>query len=421
MLVTTVITHLSNSFGWVPPEPPTPPTPPPMGDDTFFEDGIFNSSLTEDGFDPENNIVTVDQSEIQQLIYEGTFKEYADNGTIVKAKVYNPDTLDNWNFINNKIEYQHYYNESGSGFGGEYTLIPIKNWDTSSYKYFNIQYSVNNTSEDGRTLYGPSFALGRYDDTTQSYILYSGQEEVESLTPIESNIFSIDMANFPAIDVLVLIAYANENNRGYNFDITKTWVSEELPAQPFWINSPGVSPVHSINGNYPYLVPDAEQEHVYDIVGDFQGIAGSTDVGIDTIKIKVLNYTIDGIRYFIPLLDSNEESEYNCVDIIYGAASDENITCRFTIDTYYGSIFNFTLPMNIDNSNKNVYTYAGADTFPLQNGTFTPVMYCGFAYIDENNIIHHKGKAIDLDYLEQLHIEDLYGLHLPPEWLTPAN
>lgn len=431
MPVTTVITHLSNDYGWVPPIPPTPPAE----DTIFFENGVFNSNLVADGFDFNNNFeVFTDQEEIQSLLSEGTYKQYADNGTIAKIKYSDPSSSDDCNLSNNKIRYQHFYDDEGTPrYVGESILIPIKNWilpPSSYYSFLNFEISINCDSEG---ISGNDIALyyGRYNESTHSYI-FSREAGYVSPCPIDSIIISliIPPLNQPyAIDILCIEnARAASIERNYNFEISKIWVTNNsLPPQSFWINSPGASPIQLISGNYPYLVSDAENEHLYNIVGDFQGVSGSDNVGIiNTIKIEMNRYTgyygSDGME-MVPFNDANEQLAGG---IQYGWSihrdwdSDQEIYIYkiqggLRADSSLIASWDLT-PLGDENDKINVYIYGGADTFPLQNGTQTPVLYFGMAYIDENNIVHHKGAAIDLDYYEQT-----YEVHLPAEWLTPAN
>ena len=432
MPVTTVITHLSNDYGWVPPIPPTPP----VEDTIFFENGVFNSNLIADGFDFNNNFeVFTDQEEIQSLLSEGTYKQYADNGTIAKIKFYDSSSSDDCNLSNNKIRYQHFYDEETPRYVGESILIPIKNWivpSSSYYSFLNFEININCDSEG---ISGNDIALyyGGYNESTHSYNIGRDSGYISSCS-VDSIIMSlvIPPSNQPyTIDILLIEnSLAASIERNYNFEISKIWITNNsFPPQSFWINSPGVGPMQPIGGNYPYLVPDAENEHLYNIVGDFQGIAGSDNVGIiNTIKVEMDRYynyyTTSSGMGAIPFNDANEQLAGG---IQYGWSihrdwdSDQEIYIYKIQGVLYGSDSSLTVSWDLtqleeENDKVNIYIYGGADTFPLQNGTQTPVVYFGMAYIDENNIVHHKGGAIDLDYYEQP-----YEVHLPAEWFTPAN
>ena len=196
------------------------------------------------------------------------------------------------------------------------------------------------------------------------------------------------------------------------------------PRVPWWINSSGVSPVHPVDGNYPYLYDSDNyydtENHTYKLTGYFQNNTGTLDVGINAFELVELFRGYNN-HYDIVLVDSNNDYTSYYLRIEWEDSQnyyEEEWIPQVSISLYYGKTLlarnsNYYY-LETDNI-QHAYFYAGADTFPLEDGMASPVAYAGFACIDTDNWVYHGGGAIDLDWIEQT-----YGVHLGSPWLTTS-
>ena len=187
------------------------------------------------------------------------------------------------------------------------------------------------------------------------------------------------------------------------------------PTPDWWINSPAVSPVHSVGGNYPYL--NSYYNHTYKLYGLFQG---NPDIGINAMETEI--FRVDS-HYDIPLVDANGNETSYYLRFSWGEyedLGDESWNPIAAISLYNGNTFitGNSEYWELDTEDiQKVYLYAGADTFPYETSeNISPVVYAAFACTSRYGWVYHGGGGIDLDWIEQT-----YGIHLSSDWLTPRN
>lgn len=186
------------------------------------------------------------------------------------------------------------------------------------------------------------------------------------------------------------------------------------PIPDWWINSYGVSPVHSVGGYYPYLYN--YYNHTYKLYGNFH-ISGTPDIGLNALEVPLFR---GDNHYDIPLVDGNGDETTFYLRFSWGEyedLGDEYWNPIASVSLYNGSTF---IEGNSDYWEldteiiQKVYLYAGADTFPAgTSGNNATVVYGGFACIGTNDWVYHGGGAIDLNWIWQT-----YGVRLSDEWLT---